>query len=126
MQHNAAFHQCLHSLLRLKQPSGTEKYHYLETSTCDPFKYKLNNSILIVSVCMGNSIGIQRLKYTYDVLLGFFSMRSLEGNFLSGPGSSFCGVGAGVEVLGPDRGNVALLELKSWKLLLMVGVIWLF
>ena len=24
MQHNAAFHQCLHCLLRLKQPSGIQ------------------------------------------------------------------------------------------------------
>ena len=37
MQHNAAFHQCLHCLPRLKQPSGTEMYHNLETSTFDPF-----------------------------------------------------------------------------------------
>ena len=36
MQHNAAFHQGLHCLLRLKQPSGTEIHHNLETSTCDP------------------------------------------------------------------------------------------
>ena len=27
MQHNAAFHQGLHCLLRLKQPSGTEMHH---------------------------------------------------------------------------------------------------
>ena len=27
MQHNAAFHQGLHSLLRLKQPSGTQNHH---------------------------------------------------------------------------------------------------
>ena len=36
MQHNAAFHQGLRCLLRLKQPSGTEIHHNLETSTCDP------------------------------------------------------------------------------------------
>ena len=30
MQHNAAFHQCLHCLLKLKQPSGTEVHKYLE------------------------------------------------------------------------------------------------
>ena len=37
MQHYAAFHQGLHCLLRLKQPSasGTEIHHNLETSTCD-------------------------------------------------------------------------------------------
>ena len=27
MQHNAAFHQRLHCLLRLKQPLGTEIHH---------------------------------------------------------------------------------------------------
>ena len=35
MQHNGAFHQALHCLLRLKEPSGTEIHHNLETSTCD-------------------------------------------------------------------------------------------
>ena len=29
MQHNAAFHQCLHCLLLLKQLSGTEIHHIL-------------------------------------------------------------------------------------------------
>ena len=41
MQHNAAFHQGLHCLLRLKQPSGTEIHNNKETSTCDPLKYKM-------------------------------------------------------------------------------------
>ena len=49
MQHNAAFHQGLHCLLRLKQPSGTE---ISETYTCDPLKYKMGNPILIVSMCL--------------------------------------------------------------------------
>ena len=31
MQHNAAFHQGLHCLLRLKQPSVTEMHNKLET-----------------------------------------------------------------------------------------------
>ena len=30
MQHNGAFHQGLHCLLRLKQSSGTEIHQYLE------------------------------------------------------------------------------------------------
>ena len=47
MQHNAAFHQDLHCLLRLKQPSRTEKQDNLETSTCGPLKYKMDNPILI-------------------------------------------------------------------------------
>ena len=33
MQHNAAFNQGLHCLLRLKHPSGTEKHHQIENST---------------------------------------------------------------------------------------------
>ena len=66
MQHNAAFHQGLHCLLRLKQPSGTE-IHYtcnLETSTCDPLKYTMDSPILIVhvSICVEKSIRIQRVK----------------------------------------------------------------
>ena len=36
MQHDAAFHQGLHCLLGLKQPSGTEVHHNLETLFCDP------------------------------------------------------------------------------------------
>ena len=52
MQHNAAFYQGLHCLLRLKQPSGTEIHHTcnLENSTCDPFKYTMGSPILIVSI----------------------------------------------------------------------------
>ena len=61
MQHNAAFHQGLRCLLRLKHPSGTEKHYNLETSTCDPLKYKMGYPILIASICMGKSIRIQRV-----------------------------------------------------------------
>ena len=59
MQHNSAFHQSLHYLLRLKQPSGTEIYHNLLTSTCDPSKYEMGNAILNVSICMGKSMGTE-------------------------------------------------------------------
>ena len=38
MQQNAAFHQGLHCLLRIKQPSGTEIHHNSENSICDPLK----------------------------------------------------------------------------------------
>ena len=58
MQHNAAFHQGLHFLLRLNQHSGTEKLHNLENSTCDPLKYRMGSPILIVSIYMGKSIVI--------------------------------------------------------------------
>ena len=40
MQHNVAFHQGLHCLLRLKLFSGAEIYHNLENST-SPFWTKL-------------------------------------------------------------------------------------
>ena len=45
MQHSAALHQGLHCLLRLQQPSGTEIQNNLETSTCDPIKYKKGKPI---------------------------------------------------------------------------------
>ena len=63
MQHGAAFHQGLFCLLRLKQPSGTEILHNLQTSTCDPLKCKMDSPILkcIESVFMGKSIRIHRV-----------------------------------------------------------------
>ena len=51
VQRYAAFHQGLHRLLRLNKPSGTEIHYNLDTTTCDPFKYKMDNSILNVSIC---------------------------------------------------------------------------
>ena len=60
MQHIGAFHQSLHCLLRLKQPSGTEIHHDFETSTCNPLKYTMGSPILIVSICMRKSISIQK------------------------------------------------------------------
>ena len=71
MQHNAAFHQGLHCLLRLKQPSGTEN------SPRDTLKYTMGSPIPIVSIYMGNSIRIQRdnkvkVKYnTHSVIMIF-------------------------------------------------------
>ena len=62
MQHYAAIHQGLYCFLRLKQPSGTEIPDNLETSTCDPLKYKKGNHILIALICMAKSIRIQRVK----------------------------------------------------------------
>ena len=63
MSHKAAFHQGLHCFLRLKQPSGTEIHHNLETSTSDPLNYKMYNSILIVSIYVRKSI--KGLKYMF-------------------------------------------------------------
>ena len=45
MQHYATFHQALHCLLILKQPSGAEIHHDLENSTCDPLKYRMDKPI---------------------------------------------------------------------------------
>ena len=56
MQYNAAFYQGLHYLLRLKQPSRTEIHNNLENLTYHPLKCKMENPILIVSICMGGSI----------------------------------------------------------------------
>ena len=38
MQHNAAFHQCLHCLLRYIQSSWIEVHNYLEIITCATLK----------------------------------------------------------------------------------------
>ena len=49
MQHKAAFHQGLHCLLRFDQPTGTEKHHNSENSTCDPLNYTMGSLIIIAS-----------------------------------------------------------------------------
>ena len=64
----AAFHQGLHCLLRLKQPSVTEIRRGLKDSTCDPLKYTLVSLINIETLCMWKSIKIQRVE-VYKVLL---------------------------------------------------------
>ena len=56
MQHNSAFHQGLHCMLRLKQSSGTEIHHNLKNYI---LKYTMDSPILIVSMCMGNLIRTQ-------------------------------------------------------------------
>ena len=48
------------SIFREKQSSGTEIYHFIEIFG-NPFKYKMVNSILIVSICMGYSIRMKRV-----------------------------------------------------------------
>ena len=61
MQHDAVFHQGLRCLLRLKQSSRVERHRILEHSTCDPFqKYTMGSPTLIVSMCMGKFIRIQK------------------------------------------------------------------
>ena len=51
MQHNAAFHQGLHCLLRLNCPLGTE-IHILENFTYNPLEYTMRSPILLVSINM--------------------------------------------------------------------------
>ena len=63
MQHYAAFHHDLHCLLILKQSSWKEIHHYLENSTRNPLEFTMGSPILIVSICFGKSIRIQRVKY---------------------------------------------------------------
>ena len=60
---NAAFHQGLHCLQRLKQPSEPELHYNLESSTSDPLKYTIGSSLLNVLICMGKFIRIQKVKY---------------------------------------------------------------
>ena len=74
MQHNAAFYQGLHCLLRLKQPPETEIYHTSDNSTRDPLKYKMNNLIFIVSICMEKSISIQRVKHLFYLGFHFYAI----------------------------------------------------
>ena len=60
MHHNAAFNQGA-LFAKNKQTSGTEIHHNLENATCDPLKYTMGHPLLIVSICMGNCIRIQRV-----------------------------------------------------------------
>ena len=57
MQHNAAFYQGLHCLLRLKQSPGTG-IHY---NTCDSLNFTMGTLILIVSIRNGSPIIIQSM-----------------------------------------------------------------
>ena len=77
MQHDAAFHQGMHCLLRFKQPSGTEIHHNLETSTCDPLKYTMGSPLPVVSLCMGKSIRIQGLSDIHCIVFFYISAPGL-------------------------------------------------
>ena len=59
---NEMQHQGLHCLLILKQSSGTEIHQNLENSNSDPLKVLMVRPELIVSICVGKSIRIQRVK----------------------------------------------------------------
>ena len=64
MQHDAAFHQSLHCLLRIKQPLGTEIHHELEKSTCGPFKYAFIIVYFLHKYVWDNPSELQRDKET--------------------------------------------------------------
>ena len=49
-------------LPRLNKPSGSDIHHNYEISSSDPQNSQLDNPILIVSICMGKSIRIQKVK----------------------------------------------------------------
>ena len=75
MQLNAAFHQGLHCLLRLKQPSVIEIHHNLDwkKSTCDPLKCKMDHPILLLyQYVWGNPSGYKGLK-SYFLFFFFFN-----------------------------------------------------
>ena len=63
MQHNAAFHQCLHCLLSFATPFRNRNISLFREKIPVILKYKMDNPILlIVSICIGKSIRLQRLK----------------------------------------------------------------
>ena len=62
MQHNAAFHQGLHCLLRLKRSSKKEIQFLLEIITRDPSIDTTNHPKFIVSNGAEEPIRIQRVK----------------------------------------------------------------
>ena len=54
-------------------PSETEIHHNLKNSTCDPLKNTMGSPILIVLICMGKYIRIQRVKVIEMVICNGFS-----------------------------------------------------
>ena len=56
-----AFQLGLHCLLTTNLSSGTEIYGFISILTGNPFKYKMDYSILSVSSCIGKSIRIERV-----------------------------------------------------------------
>ena len=70
MQHKASLHQGLHCLLRFKTIFIIKRY-----MTSNPVKYKMDNSIFIVSICMGYSIRMKRINNTHAHF--FFSCNRL-------------------------------------------------
>ena len=61
MSHNAAFHQGLHCLLRLKGSSEREIQFLLEIIIRDPSIYTMNHTKLIASYQVEEPIRIQRV-----------------------------------------------------------------
>ena len=48
----------------VEQYSGTEIHHFIEILTCTHLNYKMDNSILILSICMELSNRMERVKST--------------------------------------------------------------
>ena len=69
MQHKVAFYQGLHYLLRYEQYLGTEIHHFIEILTGT--KIQMNNSILIVLICMGINPSKWKGLLTVDSLIAF-------------------------------------------------------
>ena len=80
MPQNVAFHRSLCCLLKLIQYSGTEVHNFLEIPISDPLKYIIENLILIVFICMGESIRIQRVKHWHSSHYAVTHMRNKKGN----------------------------------------------
>ena len=55
---------------KLKQSPGTDKHHFIEFLTCIPFKYKMDESTLHVSICLEESIRMKRVKRSRCALKG--------------------------------------------------------
>ena len=70
-----AFHQSLHCLQRQNQIFMAEIHHIhnLKISTCDPLKYKMGNTILILSKCIiEKSIRMKKVELLLADLKLFF------------------------------------------------------
>ena len=50
--YEAVFHPGLLCLLEYKRSSGTEVHNFIEIWTSNPLCYGMDNSILVVSMCM--------------------------------------------------------------------------
>ena len=75
MQHDAAFHQGLHCLVFaiIKQFLEKEMHHNQKNSTCDPLKFIMGSPLVIVLICMGKLIKIQKFNDPVNYFHPLFS-----------------------------------------------------